>query len=558
MQVLKRGAFAIMQATIWNDNLKQNRHTVRSNAGPGHVAVVSGTMADHDYWQKRFALTKSAIFRSDSSTEILSVHEQTPKGNFLGTLIAWQALLNHHVKVDGNDSGDIALISMFFGKGTRLSPFTQTLGNCKSRFPTPYKCGENGVQLTIGELSNLYCNLLTEHLRDGGFKGLVVKWGDEIMIPGCRWSKEQSDYSHVDAVRFVCFTEPTPELAREKDWVLTDSRTGLMTFQLARQSVASLRERSRFRQRFLASRLGVNLGSLAISYDFLNVAFDEFGDYILNPQRRVDWDPYLWMALSCQDRQEWLEEIKYGADTGNTNIVKFESQHPEFFQKISRVKKAVETRNGRPFAVKVLDYGDVFWADFGQHLALRNNLAVLLDDSDRGALTRDLFNIPRNRDALGNTIVNSTIHRGARIRNSLIIDSFIGSAESIINRGIVVGSTHRTVRMLEGGMSLLSTVGNLHIVGENAIAFQSIAPEVSLTEGGRHTTLVSPKGIYQLMSNESVTDYTGTNYSKPLFSNVISFEEASAQVGGLDSENLECIRDNFKAPLLKQIMQESD
>jgi hypothetical protein len=544
-----------MSLTTWKENLKRNHTLIRSNAGPSQVIVVSGSQADQSYWRERFTITKSEMFREDGSTRLLSIHEKSPKGNFLGTLNAWQAFragAEGDVPIAHPD--DVALTTMVFGSGTRLSPFTQTLGNCKPRFPTPYNFRAKNVYLSIGELSTLYSNHLIGHLKEGGFPGMVIKWGDEIVLPGSQWRLNQSDYRDIDGFRFVWFTEPTDELAREKDWVLVDADTGSMRFQLARQSSSSLLQRAQYKSRSRNSRLGVNLGSLGISYDFLDIALEVFSADVLDPSKKIDWDPYVWLALACEDEREWREEMEYEKQMGNKGIADLEAKYPDFFEKITIVKHIVERKNGRAFRVKALDFGDVFWTDFGQHLALRNNLSVLLESNEQGELTRDLFNLPHERDEKGNTIIDSKIHPNARIANSLIVDSVIKGSDTNIQGGVVVGSTHDRVHMPQGGTSLFCTARELSFNGPNAIAFHSIAPVISLSEGGRHSTVVTPQGAYQLVSNEAIIDYKGANYSNAILENAISFAEANKRVEGMTQSMLDELREKARALVLKEFL----
>jgi hypothetical protein len=552
---VKKADKPIMSLTIWKENLKRNCDRIHNSSGPSQVIVVSGTEADQSYWRDRFNLTRPEMFRRDGSTRVLSIYEREPKGNFLGTLNAWQIFRAGSTdETDHARPNDVILTSMVFGKGTRLSPFTQTLGNCKPRFPTPYRFQAKDVYLSIGELSTRYSNRLIGQLKDGGFRGMVVKWGDEIVLPGSTWYLDQANYRDVDGFRFVWFTEPTSDLAREKDWVLVDADTDSMRFQLARQSVTSLLERAASKSR--NARLGVNLGSLGISYDFLDIALDVFGKEVAEPVNKIDWDPYVWLALACEDEREWREEMEIETRTGNSGLAELETKHPEFFSKITRVKKRVEDRNGRRFTVKALDFGDVFWTDFGQHLALRQNLHILLEESDRGKLTRELFNLPHERDAKGNTIVNSKIHPEARIHDSLIVDSEIRASDSHINGGIVVGSTHYTAQMPQGGVSLFCTTRDLVFQGPNAIAFNSIAPSVSLSEGGRHATIMTRDGIYQLYSSEAITNYKGENYSGAILNNEISFAEANKRIDGIDQATLDELRKKAQAAVIEKF--ESD
>ncbi|MBN1654769.1 MAG: hypothetical protein JXA30_13440 [Deltaproteobacteria bacterium] len=541
-----------MSLTNWTENLKRNCERIDRNRGPGQVIVVSGTETDRLYWRDRFNVSGAEMFRENGSTRVLSIHEADPKGNFLGTLNAWQHLRAESARDwVGKHPDDVVFTSMVFGKGTRLSPFTQTLGNCKPRFPTPYKFRAKEIYLSIGELSTRYSNLLIGHLADGGFPGMVVKWGDEIVLPGSRWHLSAASFREVDAFRFVWFTEPTLELAREKDWILVNADNNSMRFQLARQNITSLLQRARTKSRSQNARLGVNLGSLGISYDFLDTASEVFSREVQKAVNKIDWDPYVWLALACENEQEWRDEIEYESRTGAAGLADLLANHPDFFAKITRVKQGVEQKNKRPFTVKALDFGEVFWTDFGQHLALRQNLDLLLEQSDPGKLIRELFALPQERDARGNTVVNSTVHPQARVYNSLIVDSTIETEQSEIDRGIVVASRHHTASMPHGGISLFCTARDLAFHGPNAVAFNSIIPALSLPEGGRHSTIVTPDGVYQLYCSEAITNYKGENYSGKILDNEISFAEANRRIEGVDQATLDRLRGQEQAAALK-------
>ena len=513
---------------VWEQNLRHNRQAVAESAGPGLVAIVSGTQADQRYWAQRFQLTRQEVFRRDGSTRIVSIHEAVPRGNFLGTLCVWEQFNRPGGELVSGGRDVRLLISMLFGKGTRLSPFTQALGNCKPRFPTPYRV--NDLHLTIGECSTLYSNLLVRYLHAGGFRGAVVKWGDEIMLPGADWLGEAADFSQVDAVRFAWFTQPTEELAREKEWILADASDGRMLFQLVRQPQAALLGRAEVKRGGSTARLGVNLGSLAASYPFLDLAQQAFAAELSDPRKRVDWDPYVWLALACSTEAEWQDEVAYERSLGISGLDQLLERIPDFYLRLVQVRETLEQRNGRPFTVKVLDFGEVFWTDFGQHLALRQNLACLLDEDGRGALTRALFDLPQARDECGNRLVNARIPAGADIRDSLIVDAEIRSAETYMRGGILVGGQYGRVNMPQGGMALFCTVNALDFDGPNAIALGSILPVLNLSEGGRHATVITSAGLLHMTTREDITDYKGANYLQALPGNPVSFDQASALV----------------------------
>ena len=535
----------------WEHNLRHNRQTIADNQGPGLVAIVSGSQADQCYWESRFQRTRAEVFRRDGSTRIVSIHEALPRGNFLGTLCVWEEFNRPGGLLTSGERDPRVLISMLFGKGTRLSPFTQALGNCKPRFPTPYRFAD--LHLSIGECSTLYSSLLVRHLHERGFRGAVVKWGDEIMLPGADWLASDEDFSQVDAVRFAWFTQPTPELAREKEWILADAQDGQMLFQLVRQPQEALLARARHKQGNRESRLGVNLGSLAASHPLLDLAQQAFAVDLSDPRKRVDWDPYVWLALSCSTQAEWLDEVAYEHQIGISGMDQLLERIPDFYPRLAGIRDQLEKMNRRPFTVKVLDFGEVFWTDFGQHLALRQNLSALLAEDARGRLTRALFNLPEAKDGRGNRLVNAAIPGGADIRDSLIVDAEIRSADTVIYGGVIIGGTYGRLSMPQGGTAMFCTVADLRFDGPNAIAFQSILPSLRLPEGGRHATVITPRGPVQLCTNEAITDYKGTNYTQPLDGNLLSFDEASMLVEMADPRVLVEIEKQARCTVLEGI-----
>lgn len=535
----------------WERNLQHNRQTVEDSLGPGLVAIVSGSQSDQRYWEARFQRTRSEVFRRDGSTRIASIHEALPRGNFLGTLCVWEEFKRPDGHLSQGTHDQQVLISMLFGKGTRLSPFTQALGNCKPRFPTPYRF--NDLYLSIGECSTLYSSLLVRYLHERGFRGAVVKWGDEIMLPGADWLASDEDFSQVDAVRYAWFTQPTVELAREKEWILADARDGRMIFQLVRQAQEALLRRAQSKQGDRHSRLGVNLGSLAASYPFLDLAQQAFCIELTNPRQRVDWDPYVWLALACSTEAEWLDEAAYERGMGITGMDALLERIPDFYSRLAGVRDALEKRNHRPFTVKVLDFGEVFWTDFGQHLALRQNLSALLAEDERGRLTRALFGIPEAKDMRGNRLVKTSLPDGADIQNSVIIDTEIHSPETVIHGGIIIGGTHGRLNLPHGGIAMFCTTSELTFEGPNAIAFQSILPELRLPQGGRHATVITPDGPLQFFTREAITDYKGANFTQPLEGNPISFDEAATLVEAADPALLTRLEQQARRDVMNKI-----
>src|ERR1700722_17957314 len=169
-------------SSVWTTKIAENLALVREQAGPEYVVMVTGNENDARYWRAHTTQGRGNLFRADERVHVTSVAEGSPRGNFLGTLKAWADARS------APDSPaaipDLSFMSMVFGKGKRLSPFCQALGNRKAAFPTPMKAEKTPQYLCTGDLSCLYSNIWVQHLRRGGFRGVLVKWGDEAILPG--------------------------------------------------------------------------------------------------------------------------------------------------------------------------------------------------------------------------------------------------------------------------------------------------------------------------------------------------------------------------------------
>jgi hypothetical protein len=379
--------------------------------------------------------------------------------------------------------------------------------------------------------------LWQHHLESNGFRGIVIKWGDEAVIPGKIWDSGTTQYQNVDGMRFVWQTEPTEDLAREKEWVEFDLQTSLMTHQYTRQDLVSLQQR-------LSShghnhRIGVNLGSLGISYPLMQVAEEVFREDISDENKWVDWDPYTWIAFSCRDEDEWNAEAALEERMGKTGMRDLARRIPDFYQKIQIMRGIFRKRHGRLPVIGVLDFGQPYWMDWGLHLSLRRSLEALTTDSDLGATSRELFHLPQERDMNGNILLSSTIPQGADIRDSLLVNTIITDTETVIHGGLVVAGRHRKLEMPYGGSALLCAADEMKFCGPHAVAFKSTGSQFELEEGDRLATLYLSDGTIQMRTNESLISYEGENYSLPVMGNPISFEEAGRRMSEEDNRLVE-------------------
>ncbi len=510
---------------IWQKNIRTIQTIIQQNLGPKVVNVVSGSLGDQAYWQERLEKTRQDVFRADSQTMILSSLEKNRKGNFLGSVNAWMGIQK---TLKGQTFPPVILMNMVFGLGKRLSPFTQALTNRKPAFPTPMCSSTGEVYLSTVDAASMSATLWLNHLEAHGFKGIVIKWGDEAVIPGKIWEAGTAGYQDVDGVRFVWQTEPTEDLAREKEWVEFDAHTSQMTYQYTRQGLESLRQRLARRK---SDRLiGVNLGSLGISYRLMDVAQEVFGTEVLDENKWVDWDPYTWIALTCQEEIEWKTEAAREDQMGKSGIRDLEKRLPNFYRKIEQMRNTFQMRYGRHPMIKVLDFGQPYWMDWGLHLSLRRSLEAMTTDSLLGKTSRELFHLPHVRDKNGNILLRSMIPSGADIRNSLFVDTDITDPKTVIHSGVVVAGRHRMLEMPNGGSALFCAADVMKFDGPHGIAFKVTGNHFQLDEGDRLTHLYLSDGTLEMRSNESLINYEGDNYSSSVMGNPISFEEATRRM----------------------------
>ena len=493
---------------LWQTNIRKYQSIIQANQGPKVVNVVSGSQADQLYWQDRLQKTRQDVFRTDGDTMIVSSLETSRKGNFLGSVNAWLALQK---ALQGKTRPPVMLMNMVFGQGKRLSPFTQALTNRKPAFPTPM-CASNGeVYLCTVDAASMSATLWLHHLETHGFQGVVIKWGDEAVIPGKIWEAEATSFQDVDGIRFVWQTEPTEDLAREKEWVEFDSRTFQMTYQFTRQGLEGLRKRLSGRSR--DHLIGVNLGSLGISYRLMEVAEEVFQGDVLEQGKWVDWDPYTWIAIACQTEADWRAEAAYEDLIGKSGIHDLERRIPDFYQKIMEMRNLFQRRYGRQPVIKVLDFGEPYWMDWGLHLSLRRSLEAMTTDSEQGITLRELFQLPHERDSKGNIIVRSEVAEGADIRDSLVVDTTITDRDTVMRGAVVVAGRHRSLVMPDGGSALFCAADKMVFNGPHSIAFKAVGDKIILDEGDRMTHLYTTAGNVAMRTNESIINYEGENYS---------------------------------------------
>ncbi|MBV8201137.1 MAG: hypothetical protein JOZ15_10995 [Acidobacteria bacterium] len=493
--------------------------------GPEVVLFVCGSESDAAYWQARARLTSSDVFRANGTTRIDSLAERQRLGSFLGTLNAWS-------RMRAQSLPEIALMSMVFGEGRRLSPFTQALQNRKAAFTTPRLGKRSGVFLNAAEVANLYTNSWFNHLRERGFRGVLVKWGDEAILPSASQPEAARRLADVDVVRFVWHARPTIVLATQKDWFLVDRGSGLVVDVLPRQPLASLLA---VLSHDPAVEAAVNLGSLALTREFLDAALAVFRDEV-ERGLALDWDPHLFVALLASSQAAFFEYCEQQAAAGRPFSPPPGMSELQFFAKAQELRSLVRRATGRELRIGTLDFGEALWLDFGLQTTLGEIFTSLPQRTSRGELLRQAFGVPEERDGDGNILVESKLPAGARIEGSIFLRSAIEDPASRVSGAVFVNSTVTAATARQGGAVVDSDLRRLELSGAGAVAFKVTAESLALGERGRAVS-IPINGTPRIFRASETECNDPRLFAATLNDNPMSFLELSQTVAHDGSKN---------------------
>lgn len=530
------------------NNIDYARKISRDNQSAKIVVVVSGNELDKLTWDKRFSETGKDLFNKDGNTTILSLQEKVGKkrkeGNFLGTLLAYINLkeILQNEKKPYRDC--VILMGMLFGRGERMSPFTQIEGDRKPAIIVSSQTISSNKHLAAIEEALFYFVPVAKYLEMCGFRGILDKWGDETEIASIDLSEKpakKSEFSGYDVIKCVSVVRITEELAKEKDWIISDLFSNV-TAVLPRNEKAVLV--SRLNQLGVKPPVngeyyaGVSLGPVAVSYDVLDIAVEVFDYEIYKNGIYIDFDPYFVMALSTNRKNLCLWEE---AETNDKGLKSLLYKVPDFFFKVQQIKRIFEERYNRKLRFKVLDLGDhIFWADIGQHYAMREKYLSLNENNRNGEISRKLENIADKRDARGNIIKNSHIDKNISVHYSIIINSTLTGTGKIEKSVIKDSRLHNP--FFTGAFSVLSfrPAGSVHLHDQSGLYRSIGGKDLELKQGMRHGTLITKTRVFDMMISES-TDLRDRDqtYNIPIFNNEISFAEAYDEMFGVSEEELE-------------------
>jgi hypothetical protein len=517
---------------MWKEMIERAEWVRKSDHGPAYLIAVGGTDSDAAAWSRRLARTASAVHNEHTKLAVVGVSEPEPLGTFFGTLRAHREALRQGIGELPRDR--IGLLSMLVGKGKRLSPFTQALGNRKAAFPVPRRLPTGGYMM-VAELANHHINPLVEWLEGRGFRGILVKWGDEIIVPEHIRAMPEAVFAETDVVRFVSRTTPTPVLARQKEWLVYERADGALKKELPRQEYAALRE-SLGSSELAGCEVGVNLGTFAISNALLSALSVFFERQVENGDRVVDWDPLFWFAFLCRNEGELSADLRK-LDPASV-VARVSRSDPSALVSFLDSRRAAEEALGRPVHVRVVDLGEVYWGDLGLHDRLREHFEALTRRDDVGSATRALYGLGEAFDSAGNLVVRSVIPRNAAIRDSVIVDARIEGSASRLRGAVVIGGDYGSVKAEQGGVIIQSRLSRVEFSGKRGVVFRCAGNAVSVGDFERLTTVPLEGGLL-LKGSEVLTDLDGLSYSQPVLGNHLGFEEVGRVLAERDLGQIE-------------------
>jgi len=504
---------------------------------PELIGTVSGSRAAREFWQ---SVLDRALepFKARAAT---SFQEDLPTNQAFGLLLLWQRLKPHLRENRGS------LVAFVFGEGTRSTPFTEAENAQKPAIATFVPAGAESAFLSMVELALRYFVTVQQFLRRSGFDGLVVKWGDEVQIPTRDLSRTDLLFRDADVIRFVSMREMNSDEAKNKDWVGVDSDGRVIAFIPRRplDQMEALADRGLLQRRNGKLCGGINLGSVAVSYAFLDCLLEEFtievNDASARRKDRPALDPEFFTALTVAaiEDAEQRAEAWERATKESTEVDALSRRFPNVIYRLRRAIHALEERQGRKLKMVGMDFGDQYWGDIGQHAKIYEFYMALNHSGPSGEVGRAIAGLSGKRDPHGNLMVTSTVSPQVQVRDSVLINATL-SGRGTVERSVLIGTRAGNVEIRDG-FDVLSTVADLRIQPRGGTYKVVSAAPVHADRGERLTTLFLPAlgaRLFRVHEETNLREKVAT-YSVPILGNPLSFQQAHEEMGTLGVDVLE-------------------
>lgn len=511
-------------------NIEAAEEIAQPGRAPAVVGIVSGSREAQAFWQAELDAAREAL----GVPGVLSFHEDLPVNQAFGLLLMWKRMRSRLT------SGEGALMAFVFGEGTRASPFTEAEMGQKPALLTGGR-SSTGRPLSIAELALRAFLPVEAHLRRSGFDGVVVKWGDEILIPTFDLARTSPALAGADVVRFVSVIPIDTDNAANKDWVGID-QAGQVTAFIPRRPLAemeALAEQGWVQRRGDRLYGGVNLGSIGLSRVFLDALLEEFETEVMDPsadrKQRPDLDPQFFTALTIAHRPspEMREEAWARALSESAAMRRLEANLPHLLERLVGVLERFELRHGRRVRMMAMDFRDQYWGDIGQHRKIHEFYLALRDPGAAGRIARALVGLQGELDVRGNLLIGD-VHLGVEVEvyGSVLVNVRVGSGR--IEDSVLIGTRAEHAETRDA-FDIESTVPEL-ILPSRAGSYRVLERQaLSLSPGERATTMVLPETEVLLrVSEDADLRNKPDTYQRPVHGNAMSFEEAHARAVASD------------------------
>ncbi|MFW6131433.1 MAG: mannose-6-phosphate isomerase, class I [Candidatus Aminicenantaceae bacterium] len=555
-------------------NIKLTWNLIKEKKVPSIIGTV-GNVSSQPFWNT--IMNKAA--KSFGSLKGVSLQEDLPTNQAFGLLYMYHNLKQKLSLYEKAISDFDALFAFVFGSGTRSTPFTETDCGQKPSIQGTVKLDHRYI--TVVELAMMHYISIQQYLKRSGFKGMVIKWGDEIQIPVIDLSRTDDLFKNADIVRFVNIREINTINAKHKDWVGVDQDGGVTMFIPRRplEQMKKLADEGHIYKKKGTLFGGINLGSIAVSYELLEALFNEFKNEIFDKkadrEKRPDLDPQFFTAICIalikdenKRHTEWTKAKqtvkaikKLADDMGDQIIERLRKVIDHFEQKHSRTVKSV-----------AMNVKDLYWSDIGQHSHMFSFFMGINKEGFEGEIARALTGIKKledlKKDTHGNVFIGkSEVSPEIKTHNSILINSKIRGKGTISN--CVFVETDTMDARAQMAFSYHSTAPSMILESYSGIYKILSNSPVHMKNGMRGTTLIIPdKGkhleqglhLMQVHENDNLRDNNiygkqqkdGT-WPKPLYENKVTFAQAHSDMMNVSYKNLQIKRNEIKEKLRKQL-----
>lgn len=554
---LRRDLERSPQVLVFHDNIALTSKLLAARQGAGIIGTVSGSETAQTFWQEQLTTMR----RSFGAKRVLSLYENLPVNQAFGLLLTWQRVKPYY----RSDAG--ALMAFVFGEGTRSTPFTETDGAQKPAILSFVREGDgDGRCLSMVELSLRHFSPVEAYLRRSGFRGMVVKWGDELLMPARDLSGSDSLFADADVVRFVSMRAMDETTAENRDWVGVGADGHVTTFIPRRplSKMQALAERGLIQRRNGVLYGGINLGSIAVSVQLLDALLDEFSLEINDPsadrRQRPDLDPQFFTALciACIDDPTERQDIFANSIKETPAMAELKASQPQLLPRLRGVVEHFKAQHDKKPKLVAMDFGEAFWGDVGQHRELYAFYMSLNEEGLAGEVARALAGVPEERDADNNYISSDCeLGQDVVVENSVLIDCKIQAGEI---RDCVLVGTRAGQLLADQAFDVCSVVWSLTLEARSGSYRVYSTEPMAVQAGERLTTLFlgdSERVNMRVHEDMDLRDRE-TNYDVPVLGNGISFAEAHARMRKMPLTQLAGLREAAARAVFAMLEQPSD